>query len=259
MAVQNLQAEYNTFVKGLITEAGPLTFPENASIAEQNFVLNVDGTRDRRLGIDYEENFQFVVPAFSTLYQKGQPYSTFRWENVGGNSSLEFVVVQIGESLMFFNSDAEPLSSGLLYTHQFPFDVSSVDMASVDGALVVARGQSTMLIFEYDETTATITERFEELKVRDTFGLEDLLDGEDLLEDENLKTRPSSNQPITDTHLYNLRNQSWGRARVPFEKATGKIFGIPALTASLTSDDPIEAFREYTTPISGTNQSGLMG
>jgi hypothetical protein len=44
--------QYNTFVKGLVTEAGPLTYPENASLDEENFVLNRDGSRQRRLGMD---------------------------------------------------------------------------------------------------------------------------------------------------------------------------------------------------------------
>lgn len=252
MAVQNLQAEFNTFVRGLITEAGPLTFPENASLAEQNFVLNVDGTRDRRLGMDYEDDFQLVEPLYTSTYEEGQPYSTFNWENVGGNSALEFIVVQVGESLMFFDSAAKPLSSGLLYTYQFSFDVSSVDMTSVDGLLVVARNSRNILIFEYDEDTQTINSRTEPLKVRDSFGVEDLYLGDDLLKDENLKIRPSSNVRISDTHLYNLRNQSWGRARVPFQSDSGKIFGISIPSFDVTSDDPIEAFRQYTTPRSGT-------
>ncbi len=252
MAVQNLQAEFNTFVRGLITEAGPLTFPENASLAEQNFVLNVDGTRDRRLGMDFEEDFQLVEPAFTRNYEKGMPYSIFNWENVGGNSDLEFIVVQVGESLMFFDSAAKPLSSGLLYTSQFAFDVNSVDMTSVDGLLVVARNSRNILIIEYDEETGTFQERYEPLKIRDAFGVEDPYLGNDLLEDENLKIRPSSNVRISDTHLYNLRNQSWGRARVPFKGEGRKIFGIEIPNLDVTSDDPIEAFREYTTPRTGT-------
>jgi hypothetical protein len=39
MAVGN-EKIYRSFTKGLITEASPLTFPENASIDERNFVLN---------------------------------------------------------------------------------------------------------------------------------------------------------------------------------------------------------------------------
>ena len=47
--------EFNTFVKGLITEAGPLTYPEGASLDEANFVLNRDGSRQRRFGIQFED------------------------------------------------------------------------------------------------------------------------------------------------------------------------------------------------------------
>jgi hypothetical protein len=42
--------EFNTFVKGIITEAGPLTYPDGASLDEANFVLNRDGSRQRRFG-----------------------------------------------------------------------------------------------------------------------------------------------------------------------------------------------------------------
>ena len=55
MARQKAKKEYNTFVKGLTTEAGPLTFPENASLIDENFVLNRDGSRQRRLGLNYED------------------------------------------------------------------------------------------------------------------------------------------------------------------------------------------------------------
>ena len=47
----------NTFVQGLITEASPLAHPKNASSDEINFKLNRDGSRDRRLGIDFEDGF----------------------------------------------------------------------------------------------------------------------------------------------------------------------------------------------------------
>ena len=56
MAQAEINREYLTFVKGLITEASALSFPENASIDEDNFVLNRDGSRQRRLGFDYEES-----------------------------------------------------------------------------------------------------------------------------------------------------------------------------------------------------------
>jgi hypothetical protein len=57
MARQTSVLEINKFILGLVTDANPLTFPENASLEEENFVLNIDGSRRRRLGMDYEESF----------------------------------------------------------------------------------------------------------------------------------------------------------------------------------------------------------
>lgn len=51
MARQRAKVEVNRFTAGLITEASPLTFPDNASLDEVNFVLNRDGSRNRRLGM----------------------------------------------------------------------------------------------------------------------------------------------------------------------------------------------------------------
>ena len=45
------QASYVTFVKGLNTEAGPLTFPENCTIEDINCVLTLKGSHKRRYGI----------------------------------------------------------------------------------------------------------------------------------------------------------------------------------------------------------------
>lgn len=51
MARQKAQVEANQYVKGLITEAGRMTFPEDASVYEKNFVLHPSGKRERRKGI----------------------------------------------------------------------------------------------------------------------------------------------------------------------------------------------------------------
>src|SRR3546814_15800129 len=52
--------EQNTFVAGLITEASPLTFPQNASLDEENFILSRKGSRARRLGMDLEDGYVIV-------------------------------------------------------------------------------------------------------------------------------------------------------------------------------------------------------
>ena len=50
------QKVVNTFIKGLITEAGELTFPEDASIDELNCLLERDGSRRRRLAVEVEDS-----------------------------------------------------------------------------------------------------------------------------------------------------------------------------------------------------------
>ena len=95
--------EINSFVKGLVTEASPLTFPDNASLDEDNMVLNIDGSRDRRLGIDYEQDYAIKTSSQPIPATRDMKFGTFNWENVGGDAEKEFAVVQIGNRLSFFN------------------------------------------------------------------------------------------------------------------------------------------------------------
>ena len=99
--------EYVSFVKGLVTEAGPLAFPENASFDEENCVLNRNGSRQRRLGMDFEEEFALrpvTIGATTAL-------SSHRWENVANNAAFQFAVVQTGNILQVFNANAVGISN----------------------------------------------------------------------------------------------------------------------------------------------------
>ena len=51
------QKTVNNFVKGLITEAAELTFPDGASVDELNCDLRRDGSRRRREGVALESNY----------------------------------------------------------------------------------------------------------------------------------------------------------------------------------------------------------
>ena len=52
---------YRTFVKGMVTEASPLTYPEDASYDEDNMILYRKGNRSRRLGIDFEPGYTLLA------------------------------------------------------------------------------------------------------------------------------------------------------------------------------------------------------
>lgn len=207
MARQNQLVEVNSFVKGLITEASPLTFPENASLDEDNFNLRRDGSRDRRLGMDMEPGYQEVNTGIPNQLGTKLPLSTFSWENVGGIPELTFTVVQTGPVLKIFKPGAGTLSSSELYSKELETESQEqiFSYANIDGNLVIATGSREVNVLSYDGESFSLSTA--SLKVRDQWGVEDQVGGRDLFTPSGLSVRPTA---LSDTHLYNLRNQTWG-------------------------------------------------
>lgn len=211
MARSTSAVELNTFVAGLKTEATPLTFPANASLDEDNFVLNRKGSRQRRLGMDYEDSF-VTINSGKAMPSIGEPSITYyRWRNAGGLVDKDFLVVQIGDKIDIFNQSANPVSGGLLFSYTFPTSVANnkFSYATVDGLLVVATGGKDITIIEHTILGSfSVTTR--RLLIRDQFGLEDVIAGQDLRVGNGVAVRPAS---MTSAHAYNLRNQTWGDPR----------------------------------------------
>lgn len=210
MPIQVAEAEVNTFVGGLVTDASPLTFPDNASITEQNFVLDSDGTRRRRLGMDTEEDASTIATGLTLNNPMG--HSSYRWENAGGDPDKSLLVVQFGNQIKFFDLDNDPISQTVIDTINFDASTYSntFSYAQVDGILVIANGNKDVEVFEYEDSTTTITRTQTTLRIRDLFGVEDVADSKDLRDANNVSLRQTIQ---TDEHLYNLRNQSWGVPR----------------------------------------------
>jgi len=110
MTKPSQRAEVNNFVKGLITEASPLNYPANASIDEENFELNRDGTRDRRLGMGYESDFARNSTNIFQVDADSVSVSTFTWESVSGVLTDDFLVVQLEKVLKFYDINSSSLS-----------------------------------------------------------------------------------------------------------------------------------------------------
>lgn len=103
--MQNLnQRTVNNLIKGLITEAGELTFPEGASIDELNCSLSRDGSRSRRLGIAFEAGN--ALSSFDV--DPAETFTVGQWDNPGGIAGLTLMVVQVGSKLYFYNSGKAP-------------------------------------------------------------------------------------------------------------------------------------------------------
>lgn len=210
MARSTSAIELNNFVAGIITEASPLNFPNNASLDEQNFVLRRDGTRRRRLGVDFEEGYTEVVTSVKAVDSQEVAIETYKWDNVGGDSKLTFIVIQVGNEIKVFDTNAAAISTGLVYTKVFsqaPTDLS-FSYTNVDGMLVIAYGGSQVGVLKYNNGSFSYSEYG--LLIRDLFGVEDIVGGVDLRSGGDITTRPAS---LTQEHTYNLRNQTWADPR----------------------------------------------
>jgi hypothetical protein len=157
------QKVVNTFIKGLITEAGELTFPENASIDELNCDLRRDGSRRRRLGAELEDSY--VLSSFTMT--DSSIVVTDKWENVGGQSGLEFLVIQVGASLKFYSkgtlpySGSEEASSVNLTTYEVVGGLGAANVqcqfTSINGVLIVASPAINTIYVQRDNTTGALT------------------------------------------------------------------------------------------------------
>ena len=201
MAIQSVNKEYNTFARGIITEANPLNFPENASIDEANYVLNRDGSRQVRLGMDFEDNFTAIAVPSMTSAAIG--VSSHEWTNAGNTIANQFVVVQVGDKLLVYNAAVDAISSSLLAT----IDASSVitdtskeiQSSSGMGFFFFTSGTGNPAVLEY--VGGVVSLRTVALKIRDFFGVYDGLAVSD---------KPAS---LTNAHKYNLYNQGWDATR----------------------------------------------
>ena len=201
MAQQSAKKEYNTFVKGIVTEAGPLTFPENASLDEENCVLNRDGSRQRRLGMDFEDDYVLR----SVTAAPDDAIASFRWENAANDTNNQLAVVQVGQRFFVFDATAPSISGNLIASINMSSWITGktvVNVANGMGYLFVTAGTSNPLYLSYDPVANTVTVSGIQILIRDFVGLDDGL---------FISDRPSS---LTTAHNYNLLNQGWPSANI---------------------------------------------
>lgn len=224
MAKQKARAEVNNFIKGIITESNPLTHPANASQDEENFELNRNGSRNRRLGLDYETSYVNIATPLTATTVSSAKTSTFKWLSVGGALSTDFLVVQLDTTLQFYNLNSEPLSGagflGSVILSEFPPNIT-YSLTSIEGVLVVAAGVETIAVVSYTAPTFSVT--YEVLKTRDYWGVE-------VTSNPQYETDAAYRGVYDDQHYYNLTNQSWGIPRLTEGNVLGDPVGVYANT-----------------------------
>jgi hypothetical protein len=221
--MQNLnQRTVNNLVKGLITEAGELTFPEGASIDELNCSLDRDGSRSKRLGLNFEPGYslsQFTVDPAEELH-------VGEWISPGGISKLTFMVVQTGSVLRFYNSANAPYSTGYdplaLNVNLSAYSAPGKDakdyrfeFASIAGVLVVVSEGLNTVYLTYDGSSITVSEI--EFRVRDFEWISDTCDLTEFIADAD----------ITNRRKYDTLNSGWiGNSGTSLETYNG--FTVPS-------------------------------
>lgn len=205
MARSTAKKLYRTFNRGLITEAGFLTYPENSSSDELNTVLFRKGNRTRRLGINYEP--EYVLNGINI--EDNFAINEFVWRAANKNPSLNYAVLQSGNTLSFFLLDESPISDGF---QSFQINLSDYKLPSASPAQVANElaqmdaGQGYLFVthplcevllvsFNTEETDIVVTPI--SVLVRDFEGVEDGL------------TNEEEPQYLDRLHHYNLKNQGW--------------------------------------------------
>lgn len=201
--MQNLnQRTVNSLIKGLVTEAGELTFPESASVDELNCSLDRDGSRSKRLGLKFETSN--VLSSFTV--DPEEVFYSGQWDNPGGVAGLSFMVLQVGATLHFYNAGSAPYSAqdtGLsvdLTAYQIAgADVTQtrVEFATIASVLVVASSAMETIYLTYDGVAISITKI--DFRVRDFDWISDVCD----------LTEAIPNASITNSRKYDTLNSGW--------------------------------------------------
>lgn len=230
------QASYITFVKGLNTEAGPLTFPENSTIEDVNCVLTLKGSHKRRYGIKQEIDGKPLIIGDYILYDDFKDYAlnTYTWKAPANIGAKTFLVVQVVDKLLFYdisNNAALPLTNtslvvdlSSLIVDEEQFKKTGCSFSSGKGYLFVCGRGLEPCYVSYNNNDNVVSLNKSDIQIRDTLGIDDGLEN-------NLQ--PTE---LSDAHLYNLMNQGW------LYSSTTNLIGINAQASVSSYSGPSETY-----------------
>lgn len=201
MARQAGASVQNNFSRGLITEATGLNFPENAVIATSNCVFDERGRVHRRLGINFETDFET-----QSADRTGVVVNSYYWRAAAGNGDNSLLVLQVGDTLYFYLVGSGALSADMIDTLDLTDfspggapapETTECEFTSGNGYLFVSHPDLEPFYVEYDPDADTVTGNQITVEIRDFEGVDDGLE---------IDERPLT---LSSEHEYNLRNQGW--------------------------------------------------
>lgn len=246
---------YRTFVKGLITEASPLTYPEDTSLDEDNTLLFAKGNRTRRLGAQLEDGY--VLSAFQDADPATTPIIEYAWTSVNNDALTSFLCLQVGGTVYFYDLYSNPISDGVkgftidLATYAAAgatnIEKSPIQMTSGKGFLFIAGTKIDPLIVEYKTATDTIVVDKVTILIRDFVGVDD-----NLAVDEEPST-------LSAEHHYNLLNQGWTDTNTSTVVSPSLFLRLIIAPTSVTTNNVIDKYKSVIGKYPGNNKQWILG
>lgn len=200
----------NSFVRGLVTEATELNYPENSCTETFNCRFLRTGEVRRRKGVNFESSYTTFTLTGDAL-RSVSAVREYTWLGAGGDGGVTFVVIQIGQYLYFYRTRAD-LSAG---KHATAIDLSTYavsgvanpyehacDFATGGGKLFVVGKHLEPFYVTYNVSADTLSATQLTIQVRDIQG--------DTADPYDVNERPTATvATVNVSHLYNLYNQGW--------------------------------------------------
>lgn len=196
----------NSFVNGLVTEATGLNFPDKAVTETYDCEFDIDGSVYRRTAIDLEQDY-----TTKDINRDGAAIKTYLWQNVAGDGNITVAVVQVGDTLYFYETNGTGIFSTGAQTTTVTLDPVSgapepdtveAQFCDGNGYLIVTHPYCEPMRIAYDINANTATATDIIIKIRDFEGA--------TADPYAVDTRPTSTLAgLNTSHGYNLYNQGW--------------------------------------------------
>lgn len=186
MAAQGSVKDWFTFVGGLNTEGGYFNTPDNTWVQGENVIPYLDGSVNRRTGLDLEDNYAYLDTSLLESVVNSYAFMTDKWTTVNNDPTINFLITQIGSTVYFlmqmhllflhlkrFSINLAGSSSDVLNAALVPY--YKISIASVYGKLIITHPYRKPILVTYSINASGIEQiNFEtiQIKIRDFQGIE---------------------------------------------------------------------------------------
>lgn len=242
MARSEINTEFNTFVGGILTEANPINYPVGYTLDEENFILERNGTRRRRPGLDVDSSLNDFDAKAATEFASTGSYTItditykdyFIWENATFPSGFKDVLVLLytfkyssgtqrkSAFLLYDLSDIENISDNFIDSF-YLYDATASDYPSgafprIGDVTAITTYKGSLVLSEYNNVNDSFNYLITPVTSNTTKGTDTLIiETSELLVRNyvgdsgtsiSITNRPAS---LTDDHAYNLYNRGWNQ------------------------------------------------